>query len=142
MPLEQNFTCMAITFSICVGGHKMFRHMQALQVDVRYIYSPSVLKSHVPSLQLILCFIQLARYFCTGTVDEDVFLHYALNVPRYTHFTSPIRRYADLVVHRQLAAALGRNKPCLPLLYTRKAGIMYSCTWVVRIETYMHVYSI
>ncbi|XP_039265619.2 DIS3-like exonuclease 2 [Styela clava] len=51
---------------------------------------------------------ELAIYFCTGCVDdEEKFRHYALNVPLYTHFTSPIRRYADVIVHRQLSAALG-----------------------------------
>ncbi|KAG6442299.1 hypothetical protein O3G_MSEX002185 [Manduca sexta] len=47
-----------------------------------------------------------AKYFCAGACDEDGFQHYALNVPLYTHFTSPIRRYADVMVHRLLAASL------------------------------------
>lgn len=52
--------------------------------------------------------MQMALYFCSGVLeDQEQFRHYALNVPLYTHFTSPIRRFADIIVHRLLAAALG-----------------------------------
>lgn len=47
-----------------------------------------------------------ALYFCAANCCDDEFWHYALNVPLYTHFTSPIRRYADIVVHRLLAASI------------------------------------
>ncbi|CAG8719638.1 1333_t:CDS:2, partial [Cetraspora pellucida] len=54
--------------------------------------------------------MQRAKYFCTGTLDIAKYHHYALNVPLYTHFTSPIRRYADVLVHRMLEAALSGEK--------------------------------
>ncbi|HEX4769034.1 MAG TPA: ribonuclease R [Lichenihabitans sp.] len=40
--------------------------------------------------------------------------HFGLNLARYAHFTSPIRRYADLIVHRALIRALGFGDDGLP----------------------------
>lgn len=47
-----------------------------------------------------------AEYFCSGSHAEPEFRHYGLASEIYTHFTSPIRRYADLLAHRQLAYAI------------------------------------
>lgn len=39
--------------------------------------------------------------------SRDNIGHFGLNLQRYAHFTSPIRRYADLIVHRALIGSLG-----------------------------------
>jgi len=50
--------------------------------------------------------MQVLRAQSQAYYSPENFGHFGLNLPRYAHFTSPIRRYADLVVHRALIAAL------------------------------------
>ncbi|RLV93480.1 Virulence protein SSD1 [Spathaspora sp. JA1] len=46
------------------------------------------------------------RYYVAGKQDPDSYGHYYLNLPLYCHFTGPLRRYSDLIVHRQLKSVL------------------------------------
>ncbi|XP_072947788.1 DIS3-like exonuclease 2 [Epargyreus clarus] len=64
-----------------------------------------------------------AKYFCAGDLENEDLHHYALNVPLYTHFTSPIRRYADIMVHRLLSASLNfREVPRWELDYVKQVA--------------------
>jgi exosome complex exonuclease DIS3/RRP44 len=57
-------------------------------------------------LQATRC-MSTAKYCSTGSFPRNELYHYGLASPLYTHFTSPIRRYADVIVHRLLSASLG-----------------------------------
>ena len=67
----------------------------------------------------ILSFLML-RSLKQARYSEKNEGHFALASPSYTHFTSPIRRYPDLIVHRLLRAGLraGENPVGGPILST------------------------
>ncbi len=66
-----------------------------------------------------------AKYFGSSEFGYEDFNHYGLAMPIYTHFTSPIRRYSDVLVHRLLAAAI--DVDYLPIDMSNKVKTSKQC---------------
>ena len=66
-----------------------------------------------------------AIYVCTSDFDVSELHHYGLAASLYTHFTSPIRRYADVLVHRLLAASI--NIESVPFEMSNKLRMGQLC---------------
>ena len=77
---------------------KIAQHMNTLLDEIR----------HTPEYSLIQT--MAIRSMAKATYETDNIGHYGLAFDFYTHFTSPIRRYADLVVHRILQEELTTKK--------------------------------
>jgi len=85
------------TFGLSLHGESEDLHPGALQEVLREVRGRP--EEHFVS-SVVLRTLQRAVY------EPDCLGHYALASPFYCHFTSPIRRYPDLLVHRQLKALL------------------------------------
>jgi len=66
-----------------------------------------------------------AKYFSSSEFDYTDYCHYGLAMEIYTHFTSPIRRYSDVLVHRLLSAAI--EYEALPFDMTNKVKLTREC---------------
>src|SRR5262245_15365201 len=85
------------TFGLSLRGDAENLHPSALQEVLKAVQGRP--EEHFVS-SVVLRTLQRALY------DPECLGHYALASPFYCHFTSPIRRYPDLVVHRRLKALL------------------------------------
>jgi len=89
----------ALSFNYKVGDLTHRAELQRLLASIRGKPEEQALKI------ALLKSLKRARYF------PQPLGHYGLAKNNYTHFTSPIRRYADLVVHRALVERDGKRRP-------------------------------
>lgn len=80
------------------------RALQPLDIQ-RVLEAPRGPEAHVLVSTLVLRTLAKARY------DVENLGHFGLASTGYTHFTSPIRRYPDLIVHRLIAALFVGGTP-------------------------------
>jgi len=57
---------------------------------------------------VVYCLQEAAKFSCYADLQDepDISCHFSLKLPFYVQFTSPIRRFMDIVIHRFVAAAL------------------------------------
>jgi ribonuclease R len=70
--------------------------------------------------------VAVLRSMKRAVYSADATGHFGLAKKYYAHFTSPIRRYTDLITHRELASTLTRAKA--PYRKSELQSIAFSCT--------------
>ena len=71
--------------------------------------------------------VTLLRSLKQAEYSVDLSGHFALGFDRYTHFTSPIRRYPDLMVHRLIKQRIGQGTP-VELDYDEMGRVAEHCS--------------
>src|SRR5262249_51305798 len=93
--------------------HEVVTPEHGIKISPRH-YQKLVAKIEGKPEERILSYLML-RSLKQARYSSENSGHFALAASHYTHFTSPIRRYPDLIVHRILGAALAGNREILPV---------------------------
>ncbi|XP_060606182.1 helicase with zinc finger domain 2-like, partial [Ruditapes philippinarum] len=102
----------------CLNNQTSQKVMLSKSIWEEMVKSPKIAaakfirKDDIHPLQLViyqhwLSIQERAGYRCSGSLaSKEDFTHFSLDMLPYTHFTSPIRRYNDLIIHRLVHAAV------------------------------------
>ena len=96
---------------------------QPTQKDYQSVIEATKDRIDAPSIHAVLLRSMMQAYYGPNNAG-----HYGLAYEAYTHFTSPIRRYPDLLLHRAIKAHLNQKPSPLSGSALDEAGIHFSAT--------------
>ncbi len=96
---------------------------QPTQADYQAVIDATKDRIDAPSIHAVLLRSMMQAYYGPNNVG-----HYGLAYDAYTHFTSPIRRYPDLLLHRAIKAHLKQQPSPLSGGALEEAGTHFSAT--------------
>ncbi|MEE1123955.1 MAG: ribonuclease R, partial [Acinetobacter pseudolwoffii] len=96
---------------------------QPTQADYQAVIEATKDRIDAPSIHAVLLRSMMQAYYGPNNAG-----HYGLAYEAYTHFTSPIRRYPDLLLHRAIKAHLNKKPSPLSGGALDEAGTHFSAT--------------
>ena len=92
-----------VTANMIVSDHLHTRSPSFAKIPQRFHRKLRGLPTHPPTGDNVVDSFLAIKTYAYAVYDPEKCGHYGLNLQSYTHFTSPIRRYFDVLIHRMLA---------------------------------------
>lgn len=105
-----------VTANMIVSDHLRARSPSYANIPQRFHRKLRGLPTHPPTGDPIVDSFLAIKTYAYAVYDPEQCGHYGLNLQSYTHFTSPIRRYFDVLIHRMLAGVQYSNSELQTIL--------------------------